>query len=258
MHCMLKTYCYQHTLRICNTYCFSGAEIRRCIKKFPDYFHRPPTDGTTWMHALCLRAGNIATQCAKWRRCVKIGSCTTRVFVTTCVVTFAISAWTWNWSSEQTSNSVSNSANLGWRLLKCYDVRMEMRPCVLRCVSSGTRASRDAEHHSKTTRGQGDLPRAQPLKMWTIWWLVHEDRRRTIKEIAAVFFAVWGRTFGEKDLNCGARAIGCSMMTTHPLTELSQHVSFSPTTTLPHFRIHLTLQIWPLATSSCSRRWSCC
>ena len=31
----------------------------------------------------------------------------------------------------------------------------------------------------------------------------------------------WGRTFGENDLNCGARAIGCSMMTMHPLTELS-------------------------------------
>jgi hypothetical protein len=38
---------------------------------------------------------------------------------------------------------------------------------------------------------------------------------------AAVFFAVLGRTFGENDLNCGARAIGCSMMTVHPLTELS-------------------------------------
>jgi len=37
----------------------------------------------------------------------------------------------------------------------------------------------------------------------------------------AVFFAVWGRTFGENNLNCGARAIGCSMMTVHPLTELS-------------------------------------
>ena len=107
--------------------------------------------------ALCLRAGNVATQCAKWHRCVNIGSCTTRVFVTTCAVTFAISAWTWNWSSEQTSNSASNSANLERRLLKCYDVRMEMRPCVVRRVSSGTRASREAQHHSKTTRGQGEL-----------------------------------------------------------------------------------------------------
>ena len=53
-----------------------------------------------------------------------------------------------------------------WRLLKCYDVRMEMRPCVVRRVSSGTCASRGAEHHSKKTRGQGDLPRAQPRKMW--------------------------------------------------------------------------------------------
>ena len=43
---------------------------------------------------------------------------------------------------------------------------MEMRPCVVRRVSSGTRASREAEHHSKTTRGQGELPRAQHPKMW--------------------------------------------------------------------------------------------
>jgi len=37
----------------------------------------------------------------------------------------------------------------------------------------------------------------------------------------AVFFAIRGRIFGENDLNCGAWAIGCSMMTMHPLTELS-------------------------------------
>jgi len=37
----------------------------------------------------------------------------------------------------------------------------------------------------------------------------------------AVFFAVWGRIFGKHDLNCGAQAIGCSIMTIHPLTELS-------------------------------------
>jgi len=36
----------------------------------------------------------------------------------------------------------------------------------VRCVSSGMRASREAEHHLKTTRGQGDLPRAQHPKMW--------------------------------------------------------------------------------------------
>ena len=39
-----------------------------------------------------------------------------------------------------------------------------MRPCVVRRVSSGTRASREVEHHSKTS--QGVLPRPQPLKMW--------------------------------------------------------------------------------------------
>ena len=229
--------------------------VRRCIKTFPDYFHRPPTNGTTWMRALCLRAGNVATQCAKWHCCVNIGSCTTRVFVTTCAVTFAISAWMWNWNSEHTRQNPER------RLLKCYDVRMEMRPCVMRRVSSGTHASREAEHHLKT-RGQGDLPRAEPLKMWKQFGglcmrIVGEQLRR-LPSSTAVFFAFWGRTFGEKDLNCDARAIGCSMKTKLPLTELSQHESFSPTTTLPHFRIRLTLQIWPLATSSCSRRWSCC
>jgi hypothetical protein len=81
-----------------------------------------------------------------------------------CFVTFAISAWTWNWSSEPTSNSASDSANLERRLLKCYDVRMGMWPCVVRRVSSGMRASREAEHHLKTTRGQGDLPRAQRIE----------------------------------------------------------------------------------------------
>jgi hypothetical protein len=60
-----------------------------------------------------------------------------------------------------TSNSAWNSANLKLRLLKWYDVRIETRPSVVRGVSSGMRASREAEHHSKTTRGQGDLPRAQ-------------------------------------------------------------------------------------------------
>jgi len=128
--------------------------IQRCIKKFRDLFHRPPTDGSTWMRALCLGAGNVATQYAEWRRCMNIGSCTTRVFVTTCAFTFAISAWTWNRSREQTSNSAWNSANLERRLLKWYGVRMETRPWVARGVSSGTRASREAEHHSKTTRGK--------------------------------------------------------------------------------------------------------
>jgi hypothetical protein len=72
----------------------------------------------------------------------------------------------WNCSREQTSNSAWNSANLDRRLLKWYEMGMEMSPWVVRGVSSGTRASREAEHHSKTTRGQGQLPRAQHLKMW--------------------------------------------------------------------------------------------
>ena len=118
------------------------------------------------MRALCLGARNVATQHAKWRRCVNIESCTRWVFVITCAFTFAISAWTQNRSREQTSNSTWNSANLEWRLLKWYDVCMEMRPRVVRGVSSGTRDSREAKHRSKAMRGQGDSPRAQHLKMW--------------------------------------------------------------------------------------------
>ena len=118
------------------------------------------------MCALCLKAGNVATQYAEWRRCVNIGSCTTGVYVTTCAFTFAISAWTRYWRREQTSNFAWNSENLEQRLLKWHDVRMEMRPWVVRGVSNCTHASREAEHHSKTTRGQGDLPRGQHLKLW--------------------------------------------------------------------------------------------
>ena len=118
------------------------------------------------MHALCLGPGNVATQYAEWCRCVNIGSCTTRVFVTTCGFTFAISAWMWNWSREQTSNSAWNSATLGQKLLKWYNVCMEMWQWVMRGVSRGTHVSREAEHHSKMMRVQGELPRAQHLKMW--------------------------------------------------------------------------------------------
>ena len=118
------------------------------------------------MCALCLGVGNVATWYAEWRCSVNIGSSATWVFVTTCAFTFAISAWTWYWSREQTSNFAWNSANLERRLLKWYDVCMEMRPWFVRGVSSGTCASREAEYHSKTTSGQGDLPWAQHLKMW--------------------------------------------------------------------------------------------
>jgi hypothetical protein len=73
---------------------------------------------------------NVTTEHAVRHRCVNIGSCKTRVFVTTCAVTFAISAWTWNWSKQQTLNSAWNSANLERRLFKWDDMSMEMRPWV--------------------------------------------------------------------------------------------------------------------------------
>jgi len=144
------------------------------------------------MCALCLRAGNVATQGAKWCCCVNIGSCATWMFVTTCAFTFAISAWTRNWSREQTSNSASNSANLERRLLKWYDVHMEMRPCVVRRVSSGPRASREAEHHSKTTRSGRPSTSSTPKNVETIRCLVHEDHWRTIKDIAAIVNVSYG------------------------------------------------------------------
>ena len=227
-----------------------------------------------------------------------------------------------------------------------------MMPWVVWGVSSGTSTSRETEHHSKMTRGQSNLPRAQHLKMWkqfgglcmrivgetlrsflqslmchmeqcrqfsrVIWtctallqssfpglsppnrkstvlqfvksfvsvpWMTYpscwgsslgmrvgstgmiprlnslhngraqdpQDRRRrgraavqpracsscfsTFEGLCtmnlppkarpwtpsstAMFFTVWGRTFGKNDLNCGMWAICCSMMTMHPLTELS-------------------------------------
>ena len=135
------------------------------------------------MSALCLGAGNAATQYAGWRRCVNIGSCTTQVFVTTCIFTFAISAWTYTWSRQQTSNSAWNSANLERRLLKWYDERIETRPWGARGVSSGTRDSRVAQHHSKTTRGQGDLPRAQCLKMCMCMKIVGEPLRTLLQSL---------------------------------------------------------------------------
>jgi hypothetical protein len=127
--------------------------------------HRPPTDGTTWKYALWVRAGSFATQCAKWLRCVNNGICTTRVFVTTCC---HICHFSMDVKLEQQAN-IKFCVKLGksWaEIFKCYDVRMVMRPCVVQRVSSGTRASSEAEHHSKMTRGQGDLPPAQPLQMW--------------------------------------------------------------------------------------------
>jgi hypothetical protein len=126
--------------------------IRRCIKKFWDWFHRTPTDGSTWMCALWLGAGNVATQYAKWRHCVNIWSSTTPVFVTTYACTSTISAWTWNWSREQTSNSALNSENLERRFLKWYDVCMEMRPWVVQGVSSGTRALQEKQNITRRRR----------------------------------------------------------------------------------------------------------
>jgi hypothetical protein len=146
---------------------------------------RQPMAVHEWVY---LGAGNVTTQHAEWHRCVNTGSCRTRVFITTCVFTFAISAWTWNWGREQTSNFAWNSANLERRLLKWYDVHIEMRPWVVRGVSSGTRASREAEHHSKMTRVQGNLPRTQHLRMGKQFgglcmWIVGESLRTLLQSL---------------------------------------------------------------------------
>jgi len=88
----------------------------------------------------------------------------------------------------------ANSANLERRLVKCYDVRMEMRPCVVQRVSVGTRASREAEHHSKTMRGQGDLPLAQPLNIWKqfggLCMMIVGEQLRRLPSSTGMFFAV--------------------------------------------------------------------
>ena len=150
-------------------------------------------DGTTWMRALCFRAGNVATQCAKWRRCVNTGSCTTRVFVTTCAFTFAISAWMRNWSREQTSNSASNSANLERRLLKWYDVHMEMRPlCRAMCFEWHARFKRGRTSLEDNERSGRPSTSSTPKNVETIKWLVHKDRWRTIKDIAAIVNVSYG------------------------------------------------------------------
>ena len=55
----------------------------------------------------------------------------------------------------------------------------------------------------KTTRGKGDLTSSTPKNVETIRWLVHEDRRRTIKEIAAIVNVLYGtvQTILTCDLN---------------------------------------------------------
>jgi len=82
--------------------------------------------------------------------------------------------------------------------------------------------------------------------------IVHHEFAPEGQTVNAGFYSSVLRclTFGENELNCGARAIGCSMMKMHPLIELSQRVSFSPKTALSHFRIRLTrfgpLRLLPL------------
>jgi hypothetical protein len=138
------------------------------------------------MRALWYWAGNAATQYANWRRFVNIGSCTTPVFVTTCACMSAITAWTWNWSREQTSNSAWNSANLERRLFKWCDVHIEIMARVLRGVSSSTRASREAEYYSKMTRSGRASTSTASKNVETIRQVVHEDRRWTIKDIVVI------------------------------------------------------------------------
>jgi hypothetical protein len=50
------------------------------------------------------------------------------------------------------------------------------------------RASREAEHHAKTTRGQGDLPRAQHPKMWKQFGIVHHEFASQGQTVNAQFY----------------------------------------------------------------------
>ena len=72
-------------------------------------------------------------------------------------------------------------------------------------VLSGTRNSRAAEHHSKMTRGQGDFPRAQHLKMWKQFGslcmrIVGEPLRTLLKSIVKVSYGT-EQAFLTCDLN---------------------------------------------------------
>ena len=73
----------------------------------------------------------------------------------------------------------------------------------MRRVLSGTRASREAEHHSTTKRSGRTSTSSTPTNVETIRWLVHEDRRITIKVTAAVVNVSYGtvQTILTSDMN---------------------------------------------------------
>ena len=116
------------------------------------------------MRAPWLGAGNVVSQYAEWHSCVNNGRSTSvchHVYLH--IYDFSMDA---RLEQKTKKKSAWNSANLERILLKWYDVRMEMKLWIVQGVSSGTRFSREADHHSKTTRGKVELPRAQQLKMW--------------------------------------------------------------------------------------------
>jgi hypothetical protein len=85
------------------------------------------------------------------------------------------------------------------------------------------------------------------LMFFDICGTVHREftpqGQTSTQSFTAKFCSVWGRTFGESDWICGARRIGFSTMTMHPVSEHSSFKSFSPTTTCHRFHTRPTRQI---------------
>jgi len=135
------------------------------------------------MSALCLGAGNVTTQHAEWRRCVKTGSCTTRVFVTTCAVTFC--DFSMDVKLEQRAN-IKFCVNLGksgaetfQMIRRTYGNEAMSRA---RCFEWHARFKRTSLEDDE--RSGRPSTSSAPKNVETIRRLVHEDRRRTIKDIA--------------------------------------------------------------------------
>ena len=105
----------------------------------------------------------------------------------------------------------------------------------------------DEPNNSTTEEGEAGPQRAKKHAHRFLWnsqgcspWISYPGPRPSTPNSTAMFWGVWGRTIGENGLNSGARAR-----------------EFLGRTGWWHYSTHLTRQIWPLATSSSSRRWRC-
>jgi len=138
------------------------------------------------MRALCLGAGNVTTQYDELRHCVNIGNCTTR---SVCHhVCLHICDFSMDVKLEQRAN-IKFCVKLGKSGAETFDM--------IRCVYGNEAMSRARcfEWHARFKRGRTSLEddersgrtstSSTPKNVETIRRIVHEDRRRTIKDIAA-------------------------------------------------------------------------